>query len=600
MPRIPEDILQRIRDATDIADIVGEHVQLSKKGRNLFGLCPFHNENSPSFSVSPERQIYHCFGCGAGGNVFKFIQEIDRVSFVEAVTFLAQRASISLPQHDAQSRAHSEASDEIYRANELANKYYHHMLLNDSAGQNALTYLRDRRLSDETIERFELGYAPAEWDGLLKVAGRRGLNPQALERAGLALQRQSGNGYYDRFRDRAIFAINNLSNRTLGFGARALQSEQEPKYLNSPETAIYHKGQVLYGLSHTRDAIRRSDTVIVVEGYMDLLSMFQAGIENVVATSGTALTEDHCRALARYAHKIVLLFDGDAAGSNAAMRGVEIALGSGADARIVSLPSEHDPDTFVHTEGTDALLALAENGQSALDFYLNQIGKQHDLNSVQGKSQAIETLKPLLARLRDAVRRDLMMREVAQRLSVDEGALRQEMHHVVQRQQRTARTLSAEPAKTGDHIPEPPRREREFIGLLLHYPQYIRAASDELDVEGLESTACRTLLQTLYDHFPEANAIDLSLLMDHLQEEHLGRLVSECAMFGFSEEQVDEQWKQSLSFFQRNALLRRIMTTRQALAQAEQSGDDGEVLRLSGELVELNRQRQHHTEAQTS
>jgi len=600
MPRIPEDILQRIRDATDITDVVGEHVQLSKKGRNLFGLCPFHNENSPSFSVSPERQIYHCFGCGAGGNVFKFIQEIDRVSFVEAVTFLAQRASISLPQHDAQSRAHSEASDEIYRANELANKYYHHMLLNDSAGQNALTYLRDRRLSDETIERFELGYAPAEWDGLLKVAGRRGLNPQALERAGLALQRQSGNGYYDRFRDRATFAINNLSNRTIGFGARALQPEQEPKYLNSPETAIYHKGQVLYGLSHTRDAIRRSDTVIVVEGYMDLLSMVQAGIENVVATSGTALTEDHCRALARYAHKIVLLFDGDAAGSNAAMRGVEIALGSGADARIVSLPSEHDPDTFVQTEGTDALLALAENGQSALDFYLNQISKQHDLNSVQGKSQAIETLKPLLARLRDAVRRDLMMREVAQRLSVDEGALRQEMHHVVQRQQRTARTPSAEPAKTENHIPEPPRREREFIGLLLHYPQYIRAASDQLDVEGLESTACRTLLQTLYDHFPEANAIDLSLLMDHVQEEHLGRLVSECAMFGFSEEQVDEQWKQSLSFFQRNALQRRIMTTRQALAQAEQSGDDGEVLRLSGELVELNRQRQHHAEAQTS
>ncbi len=600
MPLIPEDILERIRDATDIVDIVGEHVQLIKKGRNLFGLCPFHNENSPSFSVSPERQIYHCFGCGAGGNVFKFIQEIDRVSFVEAVTFLAQRASISLPQQSAHTRAHSEASDEIYRANDLANKYYHHMLLNDSVGQSALAYLRDRRLSDETIELFELGYAPAEWDGLLKVAGRRGFTPQALERAGLALQRQSGNGYYDRFRDRATFAINNLSNRTIGFGARALQPDHEPKYLNSPETAIYHKGQVLYGLSHTRDAIRRNDTVIVVEGYMDLLSLVQAGIENVVATSGTALTEDHCRALARYAHRIVLLFDGDAAGSNAAMRGVEIALGSGIDARIVSLPSEHDPDTFVQTKGTDALLALTEKGQSALDFYLDQVGKQHDLNSVQGKSQAIETLKPLLARLRNAVRRDLMMREVAQRLSVDEVALRQEMHQIVQRQQRTNRSPSAVSPMTKDHITEPPRREREFIGLLLHYPQYIRAAADELDIESLESTACRTLLQALYDHFPNVDSIDLSLLIDYVQEEFLGRLVSECAMFGFSEEQVNEQWKQSLSFFQRNALQRRIMTTRQALSQAEQSGNDDEVLRLSGELVELNRERQRHAEAQTS
>jgi DNA primase len=225
---------------------------------------------------------------------------------------------------------------------------------------------------------------------------------------------------------------------------------------------------------------------------------------------------------------------------------------------------------------------------------------QHDLSSVQGKAQAVETLKPLLARVRDAVRRDLMMREVAQRLSVDEGALRQEMHQVVQRQQRTNRSPSAAPPKTEDQIPEPPRREREFIGLLLHYPQYISVAANELDIEGLESTACRTLLQTLYDHFTNADSIDLPLLIDRTQEESLGRLVSECAMFGFSEEQVNEQWKQSLSFFQRNALQRRIMTTRQALSQAEQSGNDDEVLRLSSELIQLNRQRQHHAEAQTS
>jgi DNA primase len=598
MPRIPEDILERIRDSIDIAEIVGEHVQLNKKGRNLFGLCPFHNENSPSFSVNPERQIYHCFGCGAGGNVFKFIQEIDRVSFVEAVAFLAQRTGISLPQDNAQTRATNEAADEIYRANDLAGKYYHHMLLNDSSGESALSYLRNRRLSDETIERFGLGYAPSEWDGLLKVAGRRGLSPQAMERAGLALQRQSGSGYYDRFRDRATFAIANLSDRTIGFGARALQPEQEPKYLNSPETSIYHKSRVLYGLAHTRDAIRRSDTAIVVEGYMDLLSLVQAGIENVVATSGTALTEEHCRMLGRYAHRIVLLFDGDAAGSNAAMRGLEIVLGSGADARVVSLPSEHDPDTFVQQEGPDALLDMAETGQSALDFYLNQIGKQYDLSSMQGKAQAIETLKPLIARLRDAVRRDLMMREVAQRLAVDEGALRQEMRQVVQRQQRPTTAPPNEP--TVDQGPEPPRREREFIGLLLHYPNYIRPTSTALEPAALESPACQTLLQTLFTRFAEASDVDLSLLIDHLEDERLGRLVSECAMFGFSEEQVDEQWQQSVSFFQRTSLQRRIMETRQALAQAEQAGKDSEVLHLSGELVRLNQERQRHAEAQTS
>ncbi len=598
MPRIPEDILERIRDATDIAEIVSEHVQLSKKGRNLFGLCPFHNENSPSFSVSPERQIYHCFGCGAGGNAFKFIQEIDRVSFVEAVTFLAARAGIALPQDDAPTRAANDAADEIYRANDLASKYYHHMLLNDSAGEHALAYLRNRRLSDETIERFGLGYAPAAWDGLLKVAGRRGLGPHVLERAGLALTRQSGSGHYDRFRDRATFAIANLSNRVIAFGARALQPDQEPKYLNSPETAIYHKGNVLYGLAHTREAIRRSDTALVVEGYMDLLSLVQAGIENVVATSGTALTEDHCRALSRYAHRIVLLFDGDAAGSNAAMRGLEIVLGSGADARVVSLPSEHDPDTFIQSEGPDALLAMAEKGQSALDFYLHQMGQQHDLGSVQGKAQAIEALKPLLARPRDAVRRDLMMREVAQRLSVDESALRQEMRQVVQRQGRTRAAPAAEPAVAQE--PEPPRREREFIGLLLHYPDYIAPTAAELNVECLESSACSALLKALYGRFSNAEPVDLALLIDALEDEHLGRLISECAMFGFSEEQVEEQWRQSVSFFQRTSLQRRMLSTRHALARAEQNGNDAEVLHLSGQLMQLNQERQRYGDAQSS
>ncbi len=598
MARIPEDILERIRDAIDIAEIVSEHVQLTPKGRNLFGLCPFHNENSPSFSVNPDRQIYHCFGCGVGGNVFKFIQEIDRVSFVEAVKFLANRTNIPIPTSEGPSHAVNDAADQIYRANDLAHKYFHHMLLNDTAGEEALAYLRNRHLSDETIERFGLGYAPANWDGLLKVAQRRGFSPQAMEQAGLVLPRQNGNGYYDRFRDRAIFPIANLSNRTIGFGARALQSDQEPKYLNSPETSVYHKGTVLYGLAQTRDAIRRRDVVIVVEGYMDLLSLVQAGIEHVVATSGTALTEEHCRSLARYAHRVVLLFDGDAAGSNAAMRGLEILLGTGVDARVVSLPSEHDPDTFVQEKGSEALLDLAEKGQSALDFYMQQIGGRHDLSSVQGKSLAIEALKPLLARPRDAVRRDLMLREVAQQLSVDESALRQEMSQVVQRQQRPHTTTAAPTPAT--QLPEPPRREREFIGLLLQYPHYITATAEAITAEALDAPQCQALIRVLFERFADTSEIDLSLLMDQLENEALTRLVSKCAMLGFTEEQVEEQWRQSISFFQRASLQRRIQQARQALNQADQQGDENEVLRISGELVLLNQERQHYDETQNS
>ncbi len=601
MPRIPEDILERIRDATDISEIVSEHVQLNKKGRNFFGLCPFHNENTPSFSVNPERQIYHCFGCGVGGNVFKFIQEVDRVSFVEAVQFLAKRTGIQIPENSGPSSAESDIADQIYRANDLAHKFFHHMLLNDSAGEQALAYLRNRHLSDDTIERFGLGYAPSAWDGLLKVANRRGLSAQVMERAGLALPRQGGNGYYDRFRDRATFPIANLSSRTIAFGARALQADQEPKYLNSPETAIYHKGAVLYGLAQTRDAVRRRDAVLVVEGYMDLLSLVQAGIEHVVATSGTALTEEHCRALSRYAHRVVLLFDGDAAGSTAAMRGLEILLGTGVDARVVSLPAEHDPDTFVQEKGPDALLSLAEEGQSALDFYMQQLGEKHDLKTMQGKAQAIETFKPLLAKPRDAVRRDLMLREVAQRLGVDENALRQEMGQLVQRQRPRPQTGRSAPTAEAK-LPDPPQREREFLGLLLNYPRYIAATAKAMAPDSLDDPRCQALVTVLFERFSGTDAIDLPQLLDQLQDEQLGRLVSQCTMLGFTEDQVEEQWRQSVSFFQKNSLRHRDLMLRQELEQAVQRGDEAEIARITGESNRLNQnqERQRYDETQNS
>ena len=598
MPRIPEDILQRIRDATDIVDLISEHVQLVKKGRNYSGLCPFHDEKTPSFSVDPDRQFYHCFGCGVGGNVFKFIQEIDRVTFVEAVKFLAERTGIALPERSGPSREEDAAADELYRANDLAQKYFHHLLLNDDVGTSARTYLQTRRLSGDTIERFGLGYAPPEWDALLKVAGRRGLSPQILERAGLALPRSTGSGHYDRFRDRIAFPIANLSNRTIAFGARALQPDQEPKYLNSPETPIYHKGRVLYGLSETRDVIRRQDAVLVVEGYMDLISLAQIGIQHVVATSGTALTEDHCRLLARFARQVVLLFDGDAAGSTAAMRALEVLLGAGIDARVVSLPSEHDPDTFVQKHGPDALLKRAENAQSVLDFYLEQLAQQYDLSSVEGKGRAVETFKPLIAKLskpQEAVRRDLLLREVAQRLSVDEQALRHEVQASVGHRPASRREGSEPPPTTA--APDPPRHELEFIGLLLNFPQFIPQTVREFVPDSLSDARTQTLCRTLFDHHAHGKAIDLGMIISELEDDSLARLAAQCAAQGFDEEQVERQWRDYLLYFQKSALQKRIDNARQALATAS---DDGEIVRISAELVALNQERQAVAAQQSS
>ena len=608
MPRIPEDILQRIRDATDIVDLISEHVQLVKKGRNFSGLCPFHDEKTPSFSVDPDRQFYHCFGCGVGGNVFKFIQEIDRVTFVEAVKFLAERTGVALPERSGPSREEDAAADELYRANDLAQKYFHHLLLNDDVGASARTYLQTRRLSGDTIKRFGLGYAPPEWDALLKVAGRRGLSPQILERAGLALPRSTGSGHYDRFRDRIAFPIANLSNRTIAFGARALQPDQEPKYLNSPETPIYHKGRVLYGLSDTRDAIRRQDAVLVVEGYMDLISLAQIGIQHVVATSGTALTEDHCRLLARFARQVVLLFDGDAAGSTAAMRGLTVLLGTGLpslaallskglDVRFVSLPAEHDPDTFVQEHGPDALLKRAENAQSVLDFYLEQLAQQHDLSSVEGRSRAVETFKPLIAKLNkpgDLIFRDLLLREVAGHLSVDEQSLRHDLQASMPRSQQP-RMTPAEPSATA--VPDPPRHELEFIGLLLNFPQFIPETVREFAPDSLSDARTQALCRTLFDHHAHGKAIDLGMIISELADDALARLAAQCAAQGFDEEQVERQWRDYLLYFQKSALQKRIANARQALATAS---DDGEIARISAELVALNQDRQAVAAQQSS
>ena len=590
-----EAVRDRIRDATDIVDLVSEHVQLTRRGRNFLGLCPFHEEKTPSFSVNPDRQFYHCFGCGVGGDVFKFIQEIDRVTFVEAVKFLAERAGIALPERSGPSREETEAADELYRANDLAQKYFHHLLLNDEVGASARTYLQTRRLAGETIARFGLGYAPPEWDALLKVAGRRGLNPQILERAGLALQSSKSSDHYDRFRDRVTFPIANLSDRTIAFGARALQPDQEPKYLNSPETPIYHKGRVLYGLSISRDAIRRQDAVLVVEGYMDLISLAQAGIQHVVATSGTALTEDHGRLLARFARQVVLLFDGDAAGSTAAMRGLEVILGTGLDARVVSLPAEHDPDSFVQEHGPDALLKRAENTQSVLDFYLEQLAQQHDFSSVEGKARAVERLKPLLAKPRDAVRRDLLLREVAERLSVDEQSLRHDLQASMRRPQRP-RKAPTEPSPTV--APDPPGPELQFIGLLINFPQFIPETTREFAPELLEDARTQALCRTLFDRHADGKAIDLGMIISELEDDALTNLATQCASQvaaqceaqDFDEEQVEQQWRKSLLGFQKVALQKRILNACRAYNQAKASNNKHEAERINKEIHRLQKE----------
>jgi len=347
-----QDLIDQVRGASDIVDIISEYVPLKKKGANYFGLCPFHAEKTPSFSVNQAKQIYHCFGCGEGGNVFTFLMNHDKLGFTEALKLLARKSGIKLPKPQ-QDKKTADLNDQLYYANSVANAYFKQTLNQKNLSEKAKTFLKQRGVDSTAEEKFSLGYAPDKWDGFLSFAQSKGLDPKILVTAGLIVPKSDGKGYVDRFRDRLMFPIFNISGKIVGFGGRTLNPKEEAKYMNSPETPIYQKGKILYGLSFSKDSIREEGKAIIVEGYMDFISLFQAGIKNLVATSGTAFTTDQARLLSRHAQEVFLLFDSDSAGQQAAVRSLDILFDQGFEVKIVSFPQGEDPDSYVKKSGSE-------------------------------------------------------------------------------------------------------------------------------------------------------------------------------------------------------------------------------------------------------
>ncbi|MBT8399929.1 MAG: DNA primase, partial [Rhodothermia bacterium] len=356
---IPEDKIEEVRAASDVVDVVSDYVQLRKRGSNFVGLCPFHNEKTPSFNVNPSMQIFKCFGCSSGGDVFQFVKQIENVEFPEAVRILADRAGITLPEAEQDFEEASE-TESILHALRFAARVYHDQLVEAAEAESARRYLVERGVKPSSIKKFGVGYALPEWEGLLKTAESSHIPVEVLSKAGLVIQRKDSDSYYDRFRGRIIFPILSHVGKVLGFGARILDGrEDEPKYVNSPETKVYHKSRVLYGLYQARQEIRRAEEVFLVEGYTDVIALHQEGVGNAVASSGTALTSDQIALLDRYCKRVVLLFDADSAGANAAVRGIDLVLQRGMAVYVVTLPEDDDPDSFARREGGDAFRQYA-------------------------------------------------------------------------------------------------------------------------------------------------------------------------------------------------------------------------------------------------
>jgi DNA primase len=433
MPFYPDNVLDDVRSAVNIVSLVSEYVTLKKRGRNHVARCPFHNEKTPSFNVNEEKQIFMCFGCGVGGDVFRFVMQIEHISFVEAVQFLAGRHGISLPTAAApQAAVSSSSADLLRKAMAETVSLYHQLLMDSGEGKPALQYLRQRGVSDETIARFRLGYSPASGDALIQALRDKGFTLQVLDECGLAKKSEDGARYYDSFRGRIMFPITDVQGRAVAFGARAM-GDRPPKYLNSPETKLYNKSRNLYGLSFSKEAIKARERAILVEGYMDFIIPFQHGVENVVASLGTSLTPQQVELLGRFTREVVVSYDPDSAGLAATQRSLDLFLEGDFRVKVLRLPAGQDPDVFVRSAGSEEYQRWAQNSVPYLEFVLEAaIQSQGTLDDPKKKVQAMNAVLPYLAKLPSAVERSDYVFQFARRLGIDDQQLLAETRRAAQ------------------------------------------------------------------------------------------------------------------------------------------------------------------------
>ena len=545
---IPEEKVSEIRNAADIVDIISETVLLKKTGKNFIGLCPFHTEKTPSFTVSPDKQIFHCFGCGSGGNVFSYLMRQEGLSFPEAARQLARRYSISLPQKGNRGEDQRRASEKerLYAANKQALEYFQHMLLEHPAGKSARQYLTTRGIQRKTAEAFQLGYVPDGWDHLIRHFRRHRRPLEPLERSGLIVKSKRGKGFYDRFRNRLMFPIIDPQMRVLGFGGRVLD-DALPKYMNSPETPVYNKRRVLYGLHRTKDKCRTSGSVFIVEGYLDLIALYQNGVENTVATLGTALTSEHVRLLTRYAERMMLVYDSDEAGLRSAQRCIDIFWKDhvdfrrndvfqekNADTRIMVLPEDHDPDSFIREFGAEKFVAAARKAPGIISFLMERAVQAHGL-SVEGKIRIVNAMLPSLAAVNDRIAKALYVKNLSERIELDERTIWSKLK---ERPTESAAVSSGQSPASPETGPDTDGRqvvdnrfERQIISMMLQFPDILIDIETQQVLDYFESNR----LQSIGKRILSQRSATAAELLSRIENDQDRDLAASLAM-------ADESW----------------------------------------------------------
>ncbi len=499
---IPDDQVDEVRERADIVQVIGDIVPLKKSGKDYKACCPFHDEKTPSFYVVPAKGFYKCFGCGESGDVFAFLMKRLGLSFVDAVKHVAPSAGVEIREVTRGETA-EDPFRHLFEANAFARMFFQDSLWDESVGGRARVYLEERGIGRETAERFSLGYAPDAWRGLLEAASHHGIGEEALLEVGLVARSEKRKDPYDRFRDRLIFPIESLSGKVLGFGGRVLGKGREgsPKYVNSPESPIYHKGEILYGLSWAKNTIRRQETALVVEGYMDVVSLAAAGFENTVAPLGTAVTPDQVAVLQRYTKKVHVLFDSDAAGLKATFRAADLLLEGGVHPSVVTLPPGEDPDTIVHSEGAEALQGHIDGAVDVLDRKLQILDERDHFRSIEHTRAAIDRLLPTLRAVRDPALRDIYVAKVSDRTGVRRDTLEGEL----------ARVATSPVQRKAPRRPDPRRPsvasmpamgpERELLLLMIKDRDWIERIGERLGPDDFVDVSYRAVFEALLaDH----------------------------------------------------------------------------------------------------
>jgi DNA primase len=576
MALIPEHTIEQVREANDVVDVISDYVQLKRSGRNWFGRCPFHDEKTPSFSVSSDKQIYHCFGCGAGGNVINFIMEHERLDFLSSVKLLASRANIQI-QVDEQEPRKKDDRASIYNMHEIACRIFQKQL-DESSGKAAKEYLLKRGLTEETLKTFRVGFAPDRWDTVTLEIMKLGLSQDVLSRSGLLMTKDKG-GYYDRFRNRIMFPIVDINGKVQAFGGRIFGEAEGAKYMNSPETPIYHKGRTLYGLNQSRDQIRSSRTAILVEGYMDLIRLYQEGFENVVAGTGTAFTAEQASLVKRFADKVYVCYDGDSAGQKAAQKAGMVLLDKGLDVRVIHLDQKEDPDSFFDSKDAKAFEKTMEAALDIMSFILKS--NQDKMESPVTKTAFLESVVSELALMQNDILRGMLAGQLAEEMHVPEEAvlnlLKKQTRRTRPEYRQEAPKQKAKSAESSLRRPVSGSEKAEFELLRLHLSKdesLLNWLASTIVDEDIHAMHYVEIFQLFRGKLRKELPINHARLLDEIESNELRRFITTLINEAQQDLESISHASQCIKTIKRSRLRREADGLREELRNAEKTGTD--------------------------